>query len=65
MVHPGATRHVSIAPFDASPLAEIPYSTVEDVDLAFRRRAGAQARWAATSVADRKRAILRFHDLLL
>ena len=65
VVHPGALRHAALAPFDGQPLAEIPFSTVQDVDMAFDTARAAQARWAATSVADRRRAVLRFHDLLL
>jgi succinate-semialdehyde dehydrogenase/glutarate-semialdehyde dehydrogenase len=65
VVHPGAPRHTTLAPFDGQPLAEIPFSTVEDVDLAFDTARAAQPRWAATPVVERKRAILRFHDLLL
>lgn len=61
----GAERHVSLAPFDGRPLMEIPQSTVADVDLAFDAAAAAQARWAATPIGERKRAILRFHDLLI
>ena len=64
-VRPGAPRHATIAPFDGQPLVEIPYSTVEDVDMAFDTARAAQPRWAATPVVERKRAILRFHDLLL
>jgi succinate-semialdehyde dehydrogenase/glutarate-semialdehyde dehydrogenase len=65
VVHPGAERHSTLAPFDAQPLVEVPYSTPEDVDLAFETATDAQRRWAATEVAERKRIMLRFHDLLL
>jgi succinate-semialdehyde dehydrogenase/glutarate-semialdehyde dehydrogenase len=65
VVHPGAARHETLAPFDGQPLAEVPFSTVEDVDMAFDTARAAQARWAATPVVERKRAVLRFHDLLL
>jgi succinate-semialdehyde dehydrogenase/glutarate-semialdehyde dehydrogenase len=65
VVHPGARRNATLAPFDGRPLIEIPYSTVADVDLAFDTARHAQSRWAATPVADRKRVVLRFHDLLL
>ena len=65
VVHPGAARHATLAPFDGQPLAEVPFSTVEDVDMAFDTARGAQARWAATPVVERKRAVLQFHDLLL
>ncbi|MCU0301225.1 MAG: succinic semialdehyde dehydrogenase [Candidatus Nanopelagicales bacterium] len=65
VVHPGAQRHASIAPFDGQPLVELPYSTVDDVDMAFDTATQAQARWAQTEVAERRRIMLRFHDLLL
>ena len=65
VVRPAADRHATRAPFDGLPLVDIPYSTAEDVGLAFDTAAEAQRRWARTAVADRKRAMLRFHDLLL
>jgi succinate-semialdehyde dehydrogenase/glutarate-semialdehyde dehydrogenase len=65
VVHPGASRHASLAPFDGEPLVELPYSTVEDVDMAFDTARVAQVRWATTPVVERKRVMLRFHDLLL
>lgn len=65
VVHPGAARRASLAPFDGQPLFEVPYSTVEDVDMAFDVSRAAQSRWAAAPVAERARAMLRFHDLLL
>lgn len=65
VVHPGGPRHATLAPFDGRPLIEIPLSTPADVDRAFDTARPAQARWAATDVAERKRAMLRFHDLLL
>ncbi|MCU0283098.1 MAG: succinic semialdehyde dehydrogenase [Candidatus Nanopelagicales bacterium] len=65
VVHPGAERLTAIAPFDGQPLVEVPCSTVADVDLAFDTAAQAQGRWAQTDVAERRRIMLRFHDLLL
>ncbi|MGB7983497.1 MAG: succinic semialdehyde dehydrogenase [Candidatus Nanopelagicales bacterium] len=65
VLSPGAARHVAVAPFDGQPLVDIPYSTVEDVELAFATAREAQTRWADTDLADRKRAMLRFHDLLM
>ena len=65
VVHPGAPRHATLAPFDGQPLIAVPYSTVEDVDLAFETAARAQVKWAGVDVAERKRIMLRFHDLLL
>ncbi|MGB8020803.1 MAG: succinic semialdehyde dehydrogenase [Candidatus Nanopelagicales bacterium] len=61
----GAERHTTLAPFDGRPLMEIPCSTAADVDVAFHTASGAQERWAATPIQERKRAMLRFHDLLI
>jgi succinate-semialdehyde dehydrogenase / glutarate-semialdehyde dehydrogenase len=65
VVHPGGQRHATIAPFDGQPLVELPHSEVADVDMAFDTAAQAQPRWAQTEVAERRRIMLRFHDLLL
>jgi len=65
VVHHGAQRHAVPAPFDGMPLIEVPYSTVADVDMAFDTAREAQVKWATTSVADRKRVMLRFHDLVM
>lgn len=65
VVGPGAARHTTVAPFDGLPLVDIAYSTAEDVEMAFETARSAQVRWAATPLVDRKRAVLRFHDLLL
>ncbi len=65
IVGPNATGHPAIAPFDGAPLVDVPFSTVADVDMAFDTAREAQRRWAETTVAERKRAILRFHDLVL
>jgi succinate-semialdehyde dehydrogenase/glutarate-semialdehyde dehydrogenase len=65
IVHPGAPRHATLAPFDGLPLIEVPHSTVEDVELAFEAARRAQPKWAAVDVSERKRIMLRLHDLLL
>jgi succinate-semialdehyde dehydrogenase/glutarate-semialdehyde dehydrogenase len=65
IVRPGAPRTATLAPFDGRPLIEIPYSTPQDVDMAFETSRTAQVGWAATAIADRKRIMLRFHDMLL
>jgi succinate-semialdehyde dehydrogenase/glutarate-semialdehyde dehydrogenase len=62
---PDAARLTTKAPYTGEPLADLPVSTPTDVDEAFTRARAAQARWAATSVRERKRILLRFHDLVL
>ena len=53
------------APFTDEPIAQIPSSTLDDVDAAFSAAHAAQVDWAQTSFAERKRVLLRFHDLVL
>jgi succinate-semialdehyde dehydrogenase / glutarate-semialdehyde dehydrogenase len=62
---PKARRHVTLAPADGKPLFEIPCSTQDDVDLAFLSARRAQRVWGRTSFAERRRIVMRFHDLLL
>ena len=58
-------RVVSWAPYDMSALVSLPVSTPHDVGRAFERARQAQRVWAETSVAERKKIMLRFHDLVL
>lgn len=60
----GETRTLR-APFTDEPIAEIPASSLDDVDAAFNAAHVAQAAWAQTSLRTRKRILLKFHDLLL
>jgi succinate-semialdehyde dehydrogenase/glutarate-semialdehyde dehydrogenase len=62
---PHAQRIATTSPYTGAPLADLPVSTPGDVEEAFARARAAQAGWAATPVADRKRIMLRFHDLVL
>lgn len=55
---------IATAPFDATPLPAVPISSEEDVDVAFRTARRHQPAWEATSVAERARILLRFHDLV-
>lgn len=64
-VRPGAPRQPTIAPFDGLPLIDVASSTPADVDTAFDTARRAQTQWAATLAADRRRVMLRFHDLLM
>ncbi|WP_431038256.1 succinic semialdehyde dehydrogenase [Streptomyces sp. P6-2-1] len=58
-------RTTTTSPYTGTPLADLPVSTPDDVADAFARARAAQAGWAATPVAERKRIMLRFHDLVL
>ncbi|MFH8534201.1 succinic semialdehyde dehydrogenase [Streptomyces tendae] len=60
-----AQRVATTAPYTGVQLADLPVSTPDDVEDAFARARTAQAHWAATPVADRKRIMLRFYDLVL
>lgn len=53
------------APATGRLLATVPRCTPDDVEGAVERARSAQARWAGTSWAQRRRVLLRFHDLLL
>jgi succinate-semialdehyde dehydrogenase/glutarate-semialdehyde dehydrogenase len=53
------------SPLTGAPLANIPQSSVDDVDAAYRRARVAQAAWARTSMEERSALMLRLHDLLL
>lgn len=55
----------TISPLDGEPVAEIPVSSIEDVEAAFDAARVAQASWARTSLRERRRALLRLHDLVL
>jgi succinate-semialdehyde dehydrogenase/glutarate-semialdehyde dehydrogenase len=52
-------------PFTGRPLGSVPKSTPEDVQAAYARAREAQRAWAQTSFAERRRIMLRFHDLVL
>ena len=52
-------------PFTATPLGRVPRCSPEDVESALSRARAAQATWARTSYAERRRVLLRYHDLVL
>jgi succinate-semialdehyde dehydrogenase/glutarate-semialdehyde dehydrogenase len=52
-------------PFDGSLLGTVPKCTPEDVVDAIGRARRAQEAWGATSFAERKRWLLRYHDIVL
>ncbi|MFB6835773.1 succinic semialdehyde dehydrogenase [Streptomyces sp. NPDC056361] len=62
---PHAARVTTNAPYTGAPLADLPVSTPEDVEAAFARARSAQKSWAATPIEERKRILLRYHDLVL
>jgi len=59
-----ATMEV-VAPFTGEAFDWLPRCQPDDVREALRRARAAQPAWAATSFAERRRILLRFHDLLL
>ena len=58
-------QFVAESPITAAALADIPRSSPDDVTAAFAAAHRAQSRWAALSVKERGRILLRFHDLVL
>ncbi len=46
-------------------MADLPVSAPADVENAFARARVAQKAWAATSLGQRKKILLRFHDLVM
>ncbi|MFG3233425.1 succinic semialdehyde dehydrogenase [Streptomyces antibioticus] len=62
---PDAARVTTNAPYTGAPLADFRVSAPEDVEAASARARVAQMSWAATPIAERKRILLRYHDLVL
>ncbi|MEU2297603.1 succinic semialdehyde dehydrogenase [Streptomyces antibioticus] len=62
---PDAARVTTTSPYTGAPLVDLPVSTPEDVEVTFARARVAQKSWAATPIAERKRILLRYHDLVL
>lgn len=60
----GETRP-TYSPLDGARIAEIPVSSVADVDDAFATARRAQELWSQTSFRERSKALLRLHDLVL
>jgi succinate-semialdehyde dehydrogenase/glutarate-semialdehyde dehydrogenase len=62
----GSGEMLAVAqPFTGALLGEVPRSSDADVDVAFERARAAQRLWADSSFGERRRVLLRFHDLLL
>ena len=53
------------SPLDGRAVADIPLSSIDDVEAAFAAARGAQVAWAQTSFRTRRKALLRLHDLVL
>ncbi|NRQ49784.1 succinic semialdehyde dehydrogenase [Aeromicrobium stalagmiti] len=53
------------SPLDGAPVADVPVSSVADVDAAFAAAREAQKAWSRTSFRERRKALLRLHDLVL
>jgi len=62
---PEAERVAVRTPFTGAVLAQLPVSTVEDVETAVARARQAQQVWAQRSVAHRAAVLMRVHDLVL
>ncbi len=62
---PNAKTYTDYAPFTGEPLAELPESSVDDVEVAFASARAAQRAWAQVPAEDRAAVFLRFHDLVL
>lgn len=62
---PKAETFTRTSPMTGGPIAALPLSTAEDVSRAVGAARAAQVRWATTSFDERKRIMLRFHDLVL
>lgn len=62
---PTAETFSRVSPLTGGPIATLPLSTADDVSRAVDAARAAQVRWAATSFDERKRILLRFHDLVL
>ena len=62
---PTAETFTRSSPLTGGPIATLPLSTATDVARAVSTARAAQVRWAATSFEERKRILLRFHDLVL
>lgn len=58
-------RMVVDQPFTGEPLGTVPKCKPEDVEQAFARARDVQRQWRATSFDERKRILLRYHDLVL
>ncbi|MER6438333.1 succinic semialdehyde dehydrogenase [Streptomyces sp. NPDC001185] len=62
---PEAARTTTTALYPGLPLADLPVSSPGDVEDAFARARIAQKLWAALPLRQRKKVLLRFHDLVL
>lgn len=61
----GDESRTTHSPMTGEPLADIPVSTLADVDAAFDTARLAQVAWAQTPLRQRSNVLLKFHDLVL
>lgn len=54
-----------LTPFTGGSIAQLPVSTITDVEQAYDAARDAQTGWAARSVSARAKILLRYHDLVL
>lgn len=55
----------TISPLTGDPIADVPVSSVDDVEAAFVAARSAQVAWSRTSYRSRTRKLLKLHDLVL
>ena len=61
----GAPRHTVCTPLTGEAVAEVPLSTLADVEAAYAVARAAQPAWAARPMAERAEILLAFHDVVL
>ena len=61
----GAGLVETFAPATGAKIADLPQSSVTDIETAFERARIAQREWAARPVGERTAVFLRLHDMLL
>lgn len=61
----GADAVETFAPATGAKIADLPQSSVADVETAFAKAKAAQIAWAQRPVAERAKVFARYHDLLL
>ncbi|MDO5627444.1 MAG: succinic semialdehyde dehydrogenase [Mobilicoccus sp.] len=65
VLSPRAEVMATFCPLDGSELAQVPCSTTDDVDVAYRGARAAFRTWSRLPATSRARVLRRFHDLVL